>query len=228
MAEEQQQPFEKIRSMVEKRGIFTLALQEKAEFICKVTAEELLVFRPVTMDREKLVGTAGEMFSEQGSVNAIGNFSAGPDRYFFCGDIGILGNSITLNFTIDLFKLERRQTMRVNVSERDRVSLNVTEINGKPCLREAVIMDISAGGFRFYFPDEGTGLVLEKDGKTKGVLHLPSTKTIEFSADVKHVRAVDEKGSSRRYYGMQFVEAKGVANRIMGLVMEIQRRAVNG
>lgn len=222
------QPFEKIRSLVEKREIFAQALQEKSEFICKVSAEGLLIFHPVTVDREKIVGTAGDLYTEQGTLNAVGNFSAGPDRYFFSGEIGILGNSITLNFNVDVFKLERRQTMRVAVSEKDRVSINVTEIDGRACFRQAVILDLSAGGFRFYFPDEKTGLSLDKDGRIKGVLHLPSTKTIDFVAVVKHIRTADENGESRRYYGTQFVESTAVANRIMGLVLEIQRRAVNG
>lgn len=220
-------PFEKFRSNLEKRKVFRQVFEEQGSLICKFDGDQMITFRAASSDNECFVSIAPAMLPLQGEQMAIGHFSAGPDRYFFNGMVDLIGNAMTIGFSIDLFKLERRQSLRVNVPEDYGLSVNMTAIAGKTAFRTALVADVSSTGLRIYFPDDRLAPFLTANKPVKGTLHLPSSKAINFEGVVKHSREIDTGGIPTTHFGIEVHHtSENTQQRMLALVMDIQRSLI--
>lgn len=226
MLRDKKNAFDKIRSTVERRHLLQKALEEKSAFICKFDEEdELVQFIPVDFQEGVLLGRAGSTPKMQGKGSGIGNFSVGQDRYFFSGDVTIEGAGIALPERTDIFKLERRKTMRVPVPEDYPFSVRITQIDGRAALRECVTVDVSAGGVRIYFPLYRQGEGLAQGGLVKGSLHMPSTKVLDFDGEVKHVQMQPIADGEALHFGIEFGQCReALFQRMTTLTFDIQRK----
>lgn len=217
--------FEQVRSGVERRHLFEEAFKEKSTFLCKLEDEDLIQFAPVSLKDGVLSCLAEHAPKTQGPQGGIGNFSVGDDRYFFNGEVSVKGSTVSFSVEIDVFKLERRKTMRVPVPEGFDLSLNIIDINGKPTLRAAQIADVSAGGVRFYFPQNPTGEWIPPNSKIKGVLHLPSQKILDFDGEVRHIQKISLDGVETAHFGTEFGACRDAnMQRMITLTFEIQKK----
>ena len=184
----------------------------------------MLPFVALKLGPTDVLCSSDVVHADQGLQPGIGNFQAGEDRYFFNGEIKIEGRSVTIPLKTDLFKLERRKTMRVVVVPAARISLNITEVDHKPVFVNAVLFDVSAGGLKMTYEPSADVPALTKQSEIVGVLHLPSTRTISFRAGVRHIQQVSPH---EVHYGIEFINPEPVyVQRMLGLTMELQRIAV--
>lgn len=230
MAETKKQAFDKIRSAIERRRLFENALQEKSVFLCKFGEdEELVQIAASAFQDDVLVGRAEAPIALQNEQSALGNFAVGLDRYFFNGKVDIRGRYVSIPATVEVFKLERRKTLRVSVPPGYALSANVTDINGKAVFQAVQVIDISAGGLRLFFPENPAGVGLQGGSLLKGVLHLPSTRTLAFDGVIRHVQAVPTGDPAGSHFGLEFGQCQShLAQRMTVLTFDIQRKLTSG
>ena len=221
------EPFDKIRSVVEKRKLFEQAVLEKSLITCRLDDDTILTFLAHACDKETLMGNSETKFEQQGLHPVVGILPIGEDRFFFNGSVKVLDQGVTITTDIEIFKLQRRKTLRVAVPINSGLTLNLTNINGKSQLRPAGIVDVSAGGMRIYLIDETQG-ALDVHSTIEGTLGLPSDKKISFSAQVMHLQMaaiLDRKGL---HYGISFVNpTTAFTNRMQALTFQMQKQLLH-
>ena len=227
-------PFEKIRSLVERKKLFTEVVALKSEIICKGSDESLFSFVPQKMMSESLVvGTIKsiERAPAPGEIEVLGNFMAEGERYFLTGPLKIAANEAILNVNSEIFKLQRRQSHRVIIPEDMKIFFTLTSLGNELMFLNAKFHDISVGGARIYFnPFEIAKMAkvpkFVAGTKITGVFHTPSGKSIEVEGELKHVLNLP---NGVEHYGLELKTDKAaVKNRLMALVMDIQHKLVVG
>ena len=150
------EPFERIRSIVERRRVFEHILKESGSITCKGSDDSLFLLKPVEILHDgTLIGTAAAIDKlPSRDVEVIGNFSVQTERYFFRADLKVKSSLFRIPISCDVFKLQRRQSLRVALPPSFPIYLNVREISGKPCLIEGRIAVLSSGGMKIYFGDD--------------------------------------------------------------------------
>lgn len=217
--------FEKIRSRVQKREIYQTAVQEAQTFMVKLD-DKLHHLTPTAVDDQSVSFTVtGEV--PEGSREALGFFHVGPDRYFFNGLLARAADTIAVPLDADVFKLQRRKTLRASVPPDYPVTLTITQIDNRVVFVEAQVLDVSGGGVRIVFPTS-EDRKMTGSSYVKGTIRAPGGKMIAFEGDVRHVLTPDPDFPERRFYGLEMRSAAGVSQRLIILTMEVQRRAVMG
>lgn len=226
-------PFEKVRSLIERRKLFEQLIRAGGEIICK-GEDSLFKLKPNQILSGTILQAEIEVIDQapQEDLSAIGNFAIEADRYFFSGLLKIQGKLAELPLNCDVFLLQRRKTLRLALPAQWGLFLAMTEFHGRPVYISVSATDISAGGARIYFA-ELSGLVSSKDpgllagARFKAVIHPPSTRTIEVLCEVKHVHHSVMDQQTVTQYGVEFVEQTlAQKNRLLALTMDLQRKLV--
>jgi hypothetical protein len=235
-------PFEKIRSLVERRKFFSELIERKEPIICKDDRDHLFSFMPQEIvGDEQLKGTCRAIDSlPEKSGDVIGNFSLGEEKFFFHGQMQWKGNGEAwIEVECEVFKLQRRTHVRLQLEPELRLHVIITKYKGKATYIEAQASDISAGGVRLHFSGfpihSHPGLATAHDpGLRTGerftaVIHPPSGKTIEVICEVKHQLQSAIQGDEIDQYGCEFVElSQLVKNRLIAMSMDLQRKIISG
>lgn len=235
------EPFEKVRSLVERRKIFQTVVEQKSEIVCKANGDQLFLYEPIDSDEviHLNLGTSAVVYGRVRNLvptpskpfEVIGHFSVDLDRYFFRGKFIPAGSEGTglfeLDGTCDVFKLQRRQTFRVPVPADTPIYISAHTHNRKPIQVDFKISDISVGGARVFRPL--ADYKLEVGDKLTGVVHSTGGKTVEFQAEVRHSMPQAFQGDVVPHFGIEFVEPTvGFKNRMMALTMDLQHKIVTG
>lgn len=230
MAENKKQAFDKIRSAVERRHLFENAMKEKTVLLCKFGEDEDLVQLAVSaMQDEILVGRSEKPIRLQDQQTVLGNFAVGEDRYFFTGTVDIRGRYVSISTAVEVFKLERRKTLRVPVPEGYALTANLTEVNGRSIFQAAQVVDVSAGGIRLFLPQNPQGTGITVGSPLKGILRLPSTKTLDFDGTIRHLQTVSGENGDVRHFGLEFGACQAsISQRLIVLTFDIQRKMTSG
>jgi mannuronan synthase len=224
----EKEAFEKIRSNIEKKKLFEFAIREKSIFTLKTEDDTLFNFTPREISKDHVAGSADLLPILAGKQKAIGNFGVGQDRFFFHGFIEVQSKDVHVSFDVEVFKLQRRKTLRIAVPLSYPMYMNITSLAHKKVFLEAKVHDISAGGLRFYLVDQ-TLPVLPKDLVIGASIHPPSGKTIEISAVIRHLQTVPIEAMETMQYGTELVSKNPVTTqRMMALSMEVQRKVILG
>lgn len=235
-------PFEKIRSLVEKRKYFQELIQRQEAIVCKDDRDHLFSFMPKKIvDESELKGTCVAIDSlPDKNGNIIGNFGLGEEKFFFHGPMTMQNSSeVTLSIDCDLFKLQRRTHVRLQIEPEVRLHMIITQYKGRSTYIEAQVSDISAGGARIHFPEfpvhSHPGIAtarnpgLRAGEKFMSVVHPPSGKTIEVMCEVKHQLQSAILGDEMDQFGCEFVELTPlVKNRLLAMSMDLQKKIVAG
>lgn len=229
------EPFEKVRSLVERKRLFGELMAKNLEVICKGSDDSLFAFFPQKMLSESLVvGEIKEIEKEPtaGDLEIVGNFSVDDERYFLKGSLKVTAFEGILHVNCDIYKLQRRQSNRVLIPEEMKLIFTLKSLDGHIFFINGKFHDISIGGARIYFPPaekkkSPKGPPGPKAGmRFEGVIHAPSGKSIEVDGDIKHVLKTPE---GEEHYGLEIKTDKIVVkNRLMSLVMDIQHKIVIG
>lgn len=235
-------PFEKIRSLVEKRNYFQELIQRQEAIVCKDDRDHLFSLMPKKIvDESDLQGICVAIDSlPDKNGNIIGNFGIGEEKFFFHGSMTMQSFSeVTLSIDCDLFKLQRRTHVRLQIEPEVRLHLIITKYKGRSTYIEAQVSDISAGGARIHFPEfpvhSHPGIAtarnpgLRAGEKFMCVVHPPSGKTIEVMCEVKHQLQSAVLGDEMDQFGCEFIELTPlVKNRLLAMSMDLQKKIVAG
>ncbi len=229
-------PFEKIRSLVERKKLFEALLKEQQpEMLCKGDDDTLFHLRPTALLGDSAL--EGKMEAIEGhpkkDVEILGNFSVGTERFFIQTQLKVSANGASIPLNCDVYRLQRRASLRLSVNPAYDIYLSVTEAAGKPVYTIAQIADVSAGGARIFFSDvdspipasNSKALNLKVSDRFKGILHFGNKKTLELQCLVKHTQQAVHRGQVVEHYGIEFVDlTTTLRNRLLSLTMDLQKR----
>lgn len=231
-------PFEKVRSLVERRKLFEALLEEKTEILCKGDDESLFNFRPLVLAGGSVV--QGWIVAIEkaplNDTNILGNFAVGSEKFFFQAPMKVTQTEGSFPVNTSVYRLQRRASVRLQVHPSYNMYLALTEFQGKNIYSIAQISDISAGGARIFFsefqapiPAMGTAKNpgLRLGDQFKCVLHTGNHKNMELWGEVKHVQKASFHDEMIDHYGIEFVNAnQSLKNRLVSMTMDLQRRMV--
>lgn len=228
-------PFEKVRSLVERKKLFESLLNEQSEVLCKGEDESLFHLRPVSIVNDNLLQgwmQAIETLPTK-DTEVLGNFAIGTERFFFQTMLKVSGEEASFQTSCDVFRLQRRSSLRLPVNPTYDMYLAVTECKGKSVYSIAQMADVSAGGARIFFSDidspvqagNSKSLNLQVNDTFRGILHLGSRKSLEVQCQVKHTQQAVHRGVVIEHLGIEFIElTTPVKNRLLALTMDLQKR----
>jgi len=232
-------PFEKIRSLVERKKLFEALLKEQTEVICKGQDDSLFSLKPTSLVADTHMRgfiTALEKAPTH-DTEVIGNFSVGVERFFFQAMLAIKGDEGSIQLNSDVYRLQRRASARLNVQPTYGMYLAIIEFQGKPVYSIAQMADLSAGGARIFFSNVDSpvpatvtskNLGLKVGDRFKAVLHLSNLKNVEVKGEIKHSRPAVHRGEIVDHFGVEFVElTNSLKNRLISLTMDLQRRMIH-
>lgn len=218
--------FDKIRSNIEKRKILAQVTRSHAEVTLKIGEDHLVAFVPTLDDNSSLTGQLPEGTLPEGAHEALASFALDPHRYFYNGRATVQKGRVVIDAEGELFQFQRRSALRVEIPFFLKITINITEINGRNIFIQAEAHDISAGGLRYFYTDY-SGPAAQAGDTIHGVLHSGPNKSIEFDGIIRHLMPVKtEQGTYQTHYGLEF--SKGPMQRMLMLSLEVQRRAIAG
>jgi hypothetical protein len=229
-------PFEKVRSLVERKKLFEALLREQQnEILCKGEDDSLFHLKPTSIIGDQSI--QGWMQAIENlpvkDTEILGNFAIGTERYFFHTTMKIKGEDASFPLSADVFRLQRRSSLRLPLNPDYEMYMAITEFQGRSVYFIAQMADLSAGGTRIFFSDvdaplqatNSKSLNLKVNDTFKGILHLGKKKSLEVQCLVKHTRQAVNRGAVVEHFGIEFVELSvAVKNRLLALTMDLQKR----
>ncbi len=233
----EKEPFEKIRSLVERRKLFQSLVDTLGEIHCKGDGDALFTFVPVAPDNKKLIlgpevlafGALKQTHPIAEGQLVLGHFSVEPDRYFLKGTMRSSpkgeGHVFELNAESEIFKLQRRKTFRVQLPSSFPIYFKIKTCDRKSLDLDIKVADLSAGGMRVYSPDYELPF---KDGtEVVGTLYPPSSRAVDLVAVVKHIRSAVIDNKLLPQFGVEIVNpSPTLKNRLISLTLDFQHRIV--
>ncbi len=228
-------PFEKIRSLVDRRKLFEALLREQTEILCKGDDESLFHLKPISIVGDNLIhGWMDPIESlPKSDTEVLANFSVGLERFFFHAPMKIINEEASFQINCDVYRLQRRSSLRLAMHSSYEVYMAITGFNSKPVYTVAQVADLSAGGARLFFSDVDSPIQagnskpidLKVGNQFKAVLHLGQKKTLDVQCEVKHIQQGVHRGAVTEYYGVEFVDlTPTLKNRLLSMTMDLQRR----
>lgn len=217
-------PFEKVVIQRDVKKILQELLQEKKELYCKGENDIFFGFRPDGFDQE--TGLTGKIVvldaKPAKTEKVVVNFAAGADRYFTVATYEPGEGRGVLKFTGVLYRLERREHLRIPLTDKMEKSCNIIHWIDKVVFITTDIKDISQGGVRLTFP-----LVKSRPAQIgdqlKIVLHIKQKWQVEILAEIRHIGIQEDLS----VLGLQFViNTDSDFKKILSLTMELQREYV--
>ena len=233
-------PFEKVKSLVERRKLFEALLREGGDILCKGDGEALFHFKPVSISREGLM--SGSMLAIEKTLEqtglVLGNFSVIGERFFFSTEFELMKNGeIKFAVSCEVYQLQRRSSIRLHVQQSLGVYLAITEFQNKAIYVIAQIADLSAGGAKIFFSDLDSPVAATANSKNpnfrvgdqfKAILHLGLKRSLEVQVAVKHIQQAVHLGQIVDHIGIEFIELTSVLrNRLLAMTMDLQHRMIS-
>jgi hypothetical protein len=195
----------------------------------------LFHIKPISIVSDSLIHGWMEAIENLPQVDTeiLANFTVGTERFFFHAHLKVMKDEATFHINSDVYRLQRRSSLRLTVHSDYECYLAITESKGKPVYSIAQVADLSAGGARLFFSDidspiqagNSKSLELKVGDRFKAVLHLGRKKNLDVQCEVKHIQQGVHRGAVMDYYGVEFVELNNhTKNRILSLTMDLQRR----
>lgn len=217
-------PFEKVVIQRDVKKILKSLLREKNELYCKGENDVFFGFRPDTLNSDFSVsGKIVVLDAKPGAdERVVINFGVGLEKYFTVASFQGDGGRGTLRIDQALYRLERREHMRIPLVHGIEKSCNIIQCQDKAVFIGTEIIDISQGGVRLTVPRENQR-PLEAGQILKIVLHIKEKWQIEMMAEVRHI---GEAGAGQ-VLGLKFIiKNESDFKRILSLTMDLQREYV--
>lgn len=229
-------PFEKVRSLVERRKLFETLLNERSDILCKGEDESLFHFKPTVLAGDAVMEGWFSAIEKNptGNTKVLGNFAVGNEKYFFHAPLKVSGEEGSFEVNCDVFRLQRRASLRLQIPASFGMYIAITEFQGKTMYTVAHIADVSAGGARIFFSEvyaasAGTSKDpgLRPGDKFKCVLRTSSKRNLDLYAVVKHSQKSVFHDEIIEQFGIEFVDLTPLLqNRLLGMTMDLQQRLV--
>jgi hypothetical protein len=210
------QPFERILSLIDRKKIFLDIISQKIPVVIKLGDGKLISFRGINLTSEGhmegLLNEKGVGPAKQRNVTVF--FYLKKDRFFL--NTKLLKNNLgwrILNAT-DFYKLNRRESYRIDVPDNLTINFQVTNAGGTPCNVTARVVEFSAGGARIRWPGNP---IIKRGHILKGTWIWMKGKQFSVNALVKHQPV-------QGIFGLEFIEMDAVQmNRMKVLSIELQQ-----
>lgn len=238
------EPFEKIRSLVERRKLFEELLNRQDEAVFKSDGDALFTFVPtVVVHSQKLqfgqqAVALGQVcgldgLSAEKTINILGHFSIEPDRYFFKGvlrHVGVNRDGVAiyeLDSETEVFRFQRRKTFRVSLPASYPIFFRTKSIDDQAHVVDVQLTDLSIGGMKVFHAT--LDLPLQMESTLFGALYPQSGKEVSLTGKVRHIQdqLIEGLGKTCKLFGIEFVEpSQVIKNRLTALTLEIQHKIV--
>lgn len=224
---------------MERKKLFEALLKEQSEILCKGQDESLFYLKPTSIVADShLQGWLAAIENlPNKDVEVLGNFTVGTERFFFQAELKVQKDEGRLQLNSDVYRLQRRASVRLHVQPAYGMYLAITEFKGKPVYSIAQIADLSAGGAKIFFSNidspvpatvNSDNLGLQVGDQFKAVLHFSNKKNIDVKAAVKHSQPAVHRGEIVDHIGLEFIDLTPVLkNRLIALTMDLQKRMIH-
>lgn len=219
-------PFEKIRSRVQRTEIYRSSLSQDKPFTIRIN-DDLFYLHPRALDENNLVLIPNDQMP-LGLFQTMAFFQVDQDRFFLNGDLEVNLEAALLNIDTDLFKLERRKSLRAILPNSYPINLLITGVQDKAVFIDGVLIDVSVGGFRFFIPSNPMVDTLPTNTKIKGTLRSKEGKTLVVEGLIRHCLAGEVNGVQTNQFGVEIIQSQSVTVRMTLLTMAAQRHALLG
>lgn len=225
VAGQQQNIFKKV-ALSQKKALLREICTEQLQVMVKGSQQET-IFHLIAMEvdeKDELLlcypTTDTQVIEEPQKV--VVNFQYKDERYFFSTDLIILASRMLLLVNVDLFQLQRRANVRINIPDNYEAVFQLTEHQGKIYFLECRIKDVSAGGFKMRLPGDNPELKLGV--RLKGSFRLGNRRPMEVEVEVRFSNQITENGRLFQVAGVQFWNRDTAKeNRLLILMMDLQR-----
>lgn len=201
-----------------KKVIFTLWLKNQKVKFETTISEYVAVWKklsfqfPVTMHEQKF----REAVQSQHSNEIFGSAIIDQQPVFFQTFINgqIHDRTLDVDIPTKLFKLQRRNTLRVPVRKGIKISVNLT-VKGKPN-SDYTVVDVSVGGIGIEIAEEAIEL-FPTGTKVSSIEFKIKDSVINTSGEVRHVKteASATKGKKRTRAGISFTKLSEAQEKIL-------------
>lgn len=224
MSNETAEVFKKISHADDRSRIAGELITHSAQMVCKASAhDELFSLEAIrlTSEMKMICGSRGVAIPVQPPVSVVVSFSIGSDKYFLTSLLSEKwGGQLELDFSVDLFHLQRRQAYRIRIPESYAARFEIKYINGAEQKISAQIQDLSSAGLRIVCPlgknPLKTGDVLE------GFLRMGRRDELALRARIQHQKVGTSKTTQEM--GVALVDlTPSLESRLFAITMELHR-----
>lgn len=165
-------------------------------------------------------GSVGRLPSKD--QNVVVNFIFGFERYFCEGRMRIESGVAIIDMNENLYVLQRRKSVRMNIPDKYPASFNCINLKGKPVLLDMKVLDFSSGGVRAHFAKFDP--VFKAGDPFKAVLHLGQRRPMELNVTVRHVIQRTSGNNPGQILGIQFdLQSKTLETKLLTIFMDLHR-----
>lgn len=215
--------FQKVGTRKERERAFILLTQSKAKFECQLPGKKIVNIVPDHIaDSHMVVVTQGQIPINQ---QVIVTFQVGQEKYFMktLFEYHDFSSHYKMNLEPALFKLQRRNSFRVQIPSEYLARVNLMSVGDKKVSQKFTMFDLSGGGFAFEIPPNNQ-FPIERGQEIEGEFDIGGKFKKRFSAIVRHIVVVGSQGSGLKKIGAEFSQlSPSEQQEIINTVMEIHR-----
>jgi len=222
--EQAQNFFSKVSTRKERERAFVLLTETNTRIECQFEDKIIVDLIPEKLKDSFMVVTAS---AKNLKVNqpVILTFNIGQEKYFMKTSLEAhdLSNNYLVNLEPALFKLQRRNSFRVQIPQGYSAKVTINQINQQKVLKKFPLYDLSGGGFAFEIPPENN-LEIESQNLIQGDIEVGGKFKKSFTAIIRHCVRVGSAGSGLKKIGAEFTNlSPNEQQEFINVVMEIHR-----
>jgi c-di-GMP-binding flagellar brake protein YcgR len=216
--------FSKVSTRKERERAFVLMTDTKTDLECQLKDKSILILTANKLQDSNMVVLTDTVHVPL-NEDVIITFNIGQEKYFMKTIITghDFANHFCINLDAPLFKLQRRDSFRVNIPQGYLAKINVTQIDNQKISKKFPLFDLSGGGISFEIPPENNMDVV-KDQLLYGEMEIGGKFKKPFTAVVRHCIRVGSQGSGLKKVGAEFMNmSPNEQQEIIKIVMDIHR-----
>ncbi len=149
------------------------------------------------------------------------NFVHEEHRYFMQTKLGFRPGWAVVQTSGDLFQLQRRSSVRIEVPEEIEARFMIRQHKGNAYALNCAVENISVGGLKVRY--KGNEPKLSNGDLLKGTLQIGIKRPLDFSMEVRFVGRKLENKEIIQSIGLQFKNIEhSMETHLLGLIMDIQ------
>lgn len=225
MSGEPKEIFKKISSPEERERVATDLIRLQGELLCKAKASDevfhLMALRSAGPLSISCAHRSGEAPPFPVPAEIIVSFSIQTQKYFLTTKLKDLGgNYFEINFTENLFQLQRRQNYRVFIPDNYRTEVSIT-VAGKKI--SGSVLDLSSGGLRARILVKRSDCNFSINHLLQGKFKIGDRPAIPFKGQLRHMKD-DTTKEGFVMLGIEFLDlSKPIQAQLFSMTMELHR-----
>ncbi len=223
MTKKNEDIFNKITSIEERRKIFGDMASSKTEIFCKSESEEVfkLVCERYSSDGKMMCSLSkAEKTEPKILVSTVCQFDLGGEKYFFKTILDYRIKNYVLDLTDELFQLQRRQSYRIRIPLSTKSIVDIVFPDSNQNIK-AVPFDLSTGGCRICITQPG--IKFENGNELKLYLKIGAREPLHLTGLIRHIRQ-ETTPQVCTYIGVQFSDiSTQMEKSLFSITMDLYR-----